>query len=277
MSDVDVNPIDIIRRSAEDVGGDKTDLVWKTKLQDFFLEAARGNIPGMSTVNKFGENPDIDTTTDPEDVHDLGDAYVFSATADIDTISSSNINDTMDVVVQGLDINRDEVDVPVTLNGQNKVTLSTTLIRVNRAFNDSNTTILGNVYTYVDTAIVAGVPTDLTQARAQIRDGNNQTLMAIYSVPAGKTAYIYDYYAGISREKTSAATADFSLRIALFEKKFRMRARIGTTSTGTSMWPHKYTFPIEVPEKSDIKIRCEKVGASNTAVMGGFDILLIDN
>jgi len=32
MSDVDVNPIDVIRRTAEAIGGDKTDLRWKTSV-----------------------------------------------------------------------------------------------------------------------------------------------------------------------------------------------------------------------------------------------------
>jgi hypothetical protein len=44
----------------------------------FLFDAARGNIAGITARNKFGRNPDIDTSTDPEDVWNGADQLYFS-------------------------------------------------------------------------------------------------------------------------------------------------------------------------------------------------------
>ena len=33
--------------------------------RNFFLDVAMGKVPGFTAFNKFGENPDVDTGTDP--------------------------------------------------------------------------------------------------------------------------------------------------------------------------------------------------------------------
>ncbi len=245
-------------------------------ITDFSLAVSMGLIPGHSFIQKFGENSDVDTGP-AEDIWDFGGAYSLSTSAIIDSISSSNNADTMDIVVEGLTTGHVASIQTVTLQGQTRVALSPALIRVNRKYMVGNVTVAGNVYTYENTAISGGTPTDTTKIRSQLKDGNNQTLMAVYTVPANITGYLYNYYVGISREKTAVTTADFSLRVALFGEKFRMRARVGVTNAGTSIYQHNYKFPIMLPEKTDVKIRCQSVSANSTAVLGGFDVLLIDD
>jgi len=241
---------------------------------DFNLEVAKGNINGHSSIHKFGENPNVGTSP-AEDIWDQGGAYTFSSSAIIDTVSSSNNGDTQDIIVEGLDINWNEVSVPVTLTGQAKVVMGTSLIRVNRAYLDDNVTISGNVYIYEDTAISTGTPVDATKIRARIRDGFNQTLMAIYSVPAGKTAYMLCHHFGISKGKT--ASADFTLRAALFGQKFRARDVMSVNSTGSSTYTHTHLAIAKFPEKTDIKIRCERASTNTVSVAAGFDMTLVDN
>ena len=96
---------------------------------------ALGQIPGYSSVNKFGENPDVDTGTGPEDVWDYGGMYTFSTSADITQISSDDNSDTQVLTVIGLNSAWAEVTQTKTLTGTTPATLDTPLIRVYRAYN----------------------------------------------------------------------------------------------------------------------------------------------
>jgi len=56
--------------------------IYRTRSQNsFYLDIACGCIDGYSTMNKFGENPEIDTDSDPEDIWDYGGVYTFSSSA----------------------------------------------------------------------------------------------------------------------------------------------------------------------------------------------------
>ncbi len=248
--------------------------------KDWFQSVSEGEIPGYSTMEKFGENPDIDTGTSPEDVWDGGDLagagiYTFSTTADIDSVSSSNAGDTQDITIIGLDANWAEVTQTVTLNGQIRVALTTSLIRVYRAYNANSTNFAGNVSVYVNTALTAGVPTDVTKIRAYVRIGNNQTLMCIYTIPAGKTGYFWGGY--VSYAKSNATGATFTWRARAFGGVFQVKSKLTCIGTGSSSWDYTYKFPLALPEKTDVLIRCDEVESNNTGVSGGFTVLLKDD
>jgi hypothetical protein len=135
---------------------------------DFMLEVARGNVPGHEIYRKFGRISSIQTGT-PADCWEYGitpgaEEYTFSTTAAIDTVSSDNAADTELITIIGLDANYIEVTQSVNLNGQNKVTLATPLLRFNRALNANGTPFLGNVYIYEDGAITGGVPNVVTNS-----------------------------------------------------------------------------------------------------------------
>ena len=243
---------------------------------DFFLDVAKGDIDGYSCIEKFGENPDIDTGTYPEDVWDGGGIYTFSSTADISKIASSDSGDTQDIQIFGLDENWNEVTQTIELTGQTPVTLETPLIRVYRMINRGSTDIGGTVYLAISTATwTSGVPDTDTDIRAVINNGNNQTLMCIYSVPAGKTAYFYQGY--VAYGKSSSTGASFTWRARLFGEVFAVKSKVAVIGSGSSSWAYLYKVPLALPEKSDVLIRCEMVEANNTDVSGGFTVLLIDN
>ena len=44
--------------------------------KDWFQKVAEGLVPGYSIMEKFGENPNVTTSTDPSDVWDKGGIYV---------------------------------------------------------------------------------------------------------------------------------------------------------------------------------------------------------
>ena len=82
-------------------------------------------------------------------------------------------------IVSGLDANYDEVSEAFTLNGSGTYTTTQTFLRVFRAYVTGSTAPAGNI------TISNG------STYAQITAGENQTLMAVYTVPAGKSLYVY--------------------------------------------------------------------------------------
>jgi hypothetical protein len=171
------------------------------------LAIAQGDVTGTTFIHKFGEAPDFDTGDGEVVIWDgandgiLGGGamvYTYSSTNDIGLLSSSNAGDTQNIEIQGLDGSGNLVTQTQTLNGQTDVDISLTgtdLKRVFRMINRSSTDIAGVVYLRTNgSAQAGGVPTVATTARAIINNGNNQTLMCVYTIPAGKTGYMRDFF-----------------------------------------------------------------------------------
>lgn len=248
-----------------------------TAEKTFEQRVTEGDYTGYSFVEKFGENPDIDTATDPEDLWSRGGLYTFSTTADITKMSSSAVADSELITIEGLNSNWNYSTQTVQLQGQTSVTLDTTLIRVFRAYNANSVDLVGNVYIYVDTATVSsGTPDNDNETRAMISIGSGQTEMCIYTIPNGKTGYFYGGYVSLSTTGLNAG-AVFTSKMRLDGGVFRTVSRIACVSTGRSSWDYKYPFPLALPAKTDLLLRCESVESNDTGVSGGFTILLKDD
>lgn len=244
---------------------------------DVELDIAAGRVPSLSFVEKFGENPEIDTSGDlaaPADIWSYGGLYNFSTTADIDTISSSDAGDTQEMVVEGLDSNWEQVTQTATLDGQNKVTLSTPLIRCSRVYNGNSSETSGDVYVYVDGTVTGGIPDTAADVRALVKAEAQQTEMAIYTIPAGKTGYFLGGYVALSGK--SNVNAVFTSRLRLDGGVFRVVSRIACLATGSSSWSYRYPQALPLPAKTDLLLRADSVSANDTACSGGFTIILED-
>jgi hypothetical protein len=241
------------------------------------LAVAMGLIPGTSSMNKFGENPEVATGTDPEDIWDYGGLYTFSTTADIDQVSSSDDGDTQDVTFIGLGDDWSEVTQIVTLTGQTPATLDTPLRRIYRGYNSNATDFVGDIYVTTNGATLSsGVPTVANTVRCMIRGANNQTLMCIYTVPAGKTAYFMSGYVAMSGTGVQAESSKFSWNARPFGGVFQVKSKLSCVTTGGSTWFYHYGVPVALPEKTDVKITSLEVTAT-MPVSGGFDLILVDN
>lgn len=104
--------------------------------------------------------------------------------------------------------------------------------------------------------------------------GNNQTLMAVYTIPAGVTGYMRDYYLSIAKKTASSSEARLMARP--FGQVFQVKHRISVHSTGTSAYAHTFTEPEVFAEKTDIFIEAD-TDAVAVAISAGFDIVLVDN
>jgi len=248
------------------------------------LELAKGTTAGVSVVHKFGHSQNIDTADSDviiwdgptvSDNYKLTPAQLFSSTtADIDSISSSNAGDTVDIEIQGLDGNYDLVIQTATLNGQTRVALATPLMRVFRAYNTSGTALAGDVYIYVDGAVTGGIPDTAADVKAIVQAGEEQTLMAVYTVPAGYAAYMSGLYWSITSKISSLAT------VSQFRREqggvFRIKERRGAQTAGTGNLDIAHVVPEKINEKTDIYMSAN-ASANNTAISAGFDLILVQD
>lgn len=254
------------------------------------LAIAQGLVTGVSFIHKFGAAPDFDAADNEITVTDLaadGTAwenmvYDYSATADIDSISSSNSGDTgIDIEVQGLDANYDIVTQTVTTDasdGQTRVALDTNLIRVFRMKNVSSTDLAGTLVVYVNTALTNGIPTDKSKIRGAVFDGNNQTEMAIYTVPNGYTGYMRSLFASTAGANK---TSNYIIRLSArpFGQVFQLKHRMSISDTGSSHVQHNYVEPEVFAAKTDIHITAQMTAGGGTAaaIAAGFDIVLVQD
>lgn len=256
-------------------------------IKDFQTAVAMFEQSGYSIVDKFGVNRVIETTTDPEDVWEFGGLYQYDTfgTAPIQYISSSSALDTgQELSVQGLDINGDLVEQTATTNGQTNVTLTTPLWRVFRVENnaDAGGEVNGVIYCHTDPTPTNGVPAS-TAVRAIVSvfntNPNNQTLMALYTIPRGKVGFLYRGEAGVALEGNVASLSEYAIlqyqsrRLGkLFKVKKEITLMVGG---GSALYQDPRTFPDIIPDLTDIKLTATLVTAT-LGMWGAFDIMLVD-
>jgi hypothetical protein len=244
--------------------------------KNYELAVTMGQIDGYSALDKYGENPVIETTSDPEDIWEGGGEYTYDAdgTAPIVSIISTSSGDTQDIKIVGLDINGDEVEQIVALTGNVRKALTTPLWRVYRMENEGTTDLAGTVYCYIGTG---GVPV-LANQRALIDNGNNQTLMALYTVPKGKVGFLYRGEVGINFSGTIGSGIQFArlfYKSRRFGKVFKVKKSVSIINSANSVFQDKRSFPDIIPALTDIRLTVTEV-SDTMGAWGTFDILLVD-
>ena len=113
---------------------------------------------------------------------------------------------------------------------------------------------------------------------AIISTGNNQTLMAIYTVPAGKTAYMTSYYCDYVRDSVKDPDGvEFRLWVADRDNsyEFQLKHKKGIPKQ-VGGFQHQFSPYFKINAKHDIMITAEPSGA-NADVHAGFDLVLVDD
>lgn len=251
---------------------------------DITLAVKMGRLPGYSTVDKFGVLPEVTSAAAaPFDIWEFGDTvneYPFDTdgTAPIVSISSSNDTDTQAVSVQGLDVNGDLVTLEPKLQGQTVTTLDTPLWRVFRMQNEGSTNLAGTVYCYTGTSATAGVPPD-ANVRAIIDNGNNQTLMSVYTVPKGYVGFLFRGEVGVGLKGNAASLAEYAhchYESRRYGKVFKIKKAITCmVGGGSSVYQDERSFPDIIPSLTDIRLRGQSM-SSEMGLFGTFDIMLVE-
>lgn len=244
--------------------------------KDLMLEWASGNITGYSTVNKFGRSTAI-TTGNIWEVWDGNAAYTFPTTATITHVRSavdSVATQGLSVEVQGLDANWALSTQTATLDGTDSTTevaLNPALIRCFRV------KVTDNVV--ADQSIQVG-PTGFATQQAIVVAGNNQTLMAIYTVPANKTAYMTNYYATANPGGGAPTTFNVTLWAQDNQNTYKPQLQHvqGVTADADAYGTVQHFFApyYKFTQKTDITLKGAPVGAS-VDVSAGFDLIVVDN
>ena len=213
-------------------------------------------------INKFGYNTAVGSNY--EVLSDLGTDPLPSTATTVSLVSSSG-NDTaggtgaQTVEVQGLDANYNLQTSVVTMAGASAATTGSDeylrVFRMRVLTAGTNETNVGNI-----TASIGG--TDI----ARISADAGQTLMGIYTVPAGYTAFLKKFQASIS--KNQEATVQF--RTKTFNNgAWQVKGQFGTFANTIE---YDYTIPLRIEEKTDIQFRAKAGATSEMGVV--FDLLL---
>ena len=249
-----------------------------THAQHSNLDVARGEIPGQTFIEKFGRNTVVASGAQ-EVIWDQGDAvYTYMASASTLYVSSSDNTDDETFEVTGLDENWNDKTVEVTCSGFTFVALTGSWTRVFRAKNISATTPAGDIYISDDNTDAGGdgIPDTATNIKAKVLQGNNQTNMAIYTVPKGYTGYLISWYASMLRATGTTATAcDIDIFRRDFGSVFRSTHPGGIQNTGNGHLHYIFPFALSLPEQSDVEVRGQPT--ANADISAGFTIHLIKN
>lgn len=237
---------------------------------------AAGYISGISVVNKFGRNLDVDTGTVPEDIWGGGGVYTGFPDSALETISvsSDSASDTSNgtgartVRLTGLDTDYNIVSADVTLNGITPVATTQTFRRVHTAqvLTAGSGGVNVGIITFNHTTTTANV-------FLQMMPGRNQTNNSAYTIPAGKTGFIRRIFA--STLSTSAGAADCAIWTRAFGGVYRQRRPFSVSNT--TNWIDDIYAGIAFTEKSDIILRCISASANNMNIAAGYDMILVDN
>jgi hypothetical protein len=247
--------------------------------ENFDLQLARGQIYNHAHVFKYGFNSAVGTAGTDTIWFQQG-AYNWIPTAAAMKVSSASANDDGDpagtgartIRIEGLDANFNELIEDVTMDGQTQVTTTGIFYRVHRAYVLTAGSVNTNddvIYIYTGAATL-GVPDVSTTIYSTIGDGEGQTLQAIYTVPAGYTAYLKHVEAG-SVDGTNATT--MTLRTRADGGAFRTAQKF-IVFKGSVQVPHD--IPLAIAEKTDIEMLGD-AAAATTDVAASFDLILVKN
>ena len=241
---------------------------------EFYTMVALGLIPGATGRVMRGNNPSVGTALAL--IWEQGGLYTYLTANTELFISSSNAGDTTQTVeMEYLDSTYAEKTVTATLNGQNQVSIATDVFRVQRCINSSGTDFAGDIYLAETDTLTAGVPDTASKIKDKIGSVNgsgtsrNQSLSAIFTVPAGKTWVVHHHY--VASKKLDDMTSTF---------RFRAEGKVFRALADAHVFENTFTLPtlavVTFPEKMDLQtLAISSIAASegDTATYG----ILFDN
>lgn len=241
------------------VGGDTNDFQNRDDL------VALGLVVNERRVALYGNNTVIDAGSVPEDIWPNGGAYPWMTAATSLEVVSSSASDTSDgvgartLILNGLDINYNEISALITMNGITPVAIPTQFFRINSC----SIVTAGASEVNVGTITIRDSGAGTTRAVMPIGIGNLR--QCIYTVPAGYKFMIYSVLVGINRTDTSDRWASLESWVRVNGVISQpAEASVSSSSTFLDIFEPKAVLP----EKSDTMLRVVNVSGPNTNITG---------
>ena len=227
---------------------------------DYLQMVAEGNVSGSSVRNIFGYQTSVTTSFIP--AWENATAYTYPGSALTMTVTTSSATDDGGTVtIIGLDASYNVISDTVTCNNAVAPTTSVGFYRINDVI------FVKSTGANVGTVTVANGGT--TYAAIRIGDGRNQA--SIYTVPAGKSFYLYRIDA-FSADSVAASPGVFKNFVQNADGTVYNVAR--TTFSGNMNIQRR--LPFKYNEKTDIQFQLRT--KSGTHEMNAFgEGILKDN
>jgi hypothetical protein len=249
--------------------------------EPFELQVARGQIAWHNPLFKFGNNPSVGDSL--ETIWAEGGLYSYLTAATVLKVSSSSTDDTSagtgarTVQLYGLDGDYNEINELVTLNGQTAVNTTQSFLRINRMVvrsAGSGGVNAGVIYAGTGT-VTTGVPANV-YASVNGVTGANQSLMALWTVPAGYTAYLLQYDVSNGTSSQTPAVCKLILSVRPYGEVFQSKD-VKSLTTGMHI-EETFALPQKFTEKSDIEVRAISSSVSVPFdISAAFEIVYIKN
>lgn len=249
--------------------------------EPFELQVARGQISGHYGLFKFGNNSSVGDTL--ETIWAEGGLYSYLTAATVLKVSSASTDDTSagtgarTVQLYGLDGDYNEINELITLNGQTAVNTTQSFLRINRMVvrsAGSGGANAGVIYAGTGT-VTTGVPANVYASINGV-SGSNQSLMALWTVPAGYTAYMLQYDISNGTTSNTPAVCKLILAVRPYGEVFQSKD-VKSLTTGMHV-EETFALPQKFTEKSDIEVRAISSSVSVPFdISAAFEIIYIKN
>lgn len=238
---------------------------WDKQLfKDSPLSIAQGEVNGHSGEHKFGAAPAM-SQNNTGTIWDVNDtlypwaSWTTSGTLTVPVVAAADTGKTVTLV--GLDSNFNLQTDSVVVSSSAAVNTTSTWRRVYRAYVSAGDGNVGNI------DVQKGGVTVL-----RITAGLGQTLMSVYTVPKGYTAYLTHVVS------TCQAGADTTIHVfckVQGQSTFRIAHTYEVSGTGGA-YGHQFGIPLRLPELTDIDFQAT-VRSNNARITCSFDMVLVED
>jgi len=234
---------------------------------DWRVHLARGKLRNAIHIHKFAGNTAPANGVE-ETVWDGSSLYPWATTWDLGAanvyLKSDDADDAgITLFIEGLDADFNIQSETVTLDATDPtitaVASQNTYIRLFRMYNTSSQQEVGDVSAHYGSAVGIKV--------AQINAGEGQTLMGVYTVPAGYLGLVMHY------EFAGSANSPIKSRLLMREPNgvFRTMHK-GATYGG--QYEYIFGIPVTLAEKTDVDLRVT-AGTGAAVITGTFNLVLV--
>ena len=233
---------------------------------DWKIDAARGKLRNAFHVHKFGVNTAPANGVE-ETVWDGSTLYPWSTwNAGADNVflksDAASGDESKTIFIQGLDADYNLQSETITLDPTDATTAvssANTYVRLFRMYNNGSTPFTGDITAHYGSG--SGIVV------AKVLEGQEQTLMAVYTVPAGHTAYVLKY------DFSGSANAAITSRLLFCEHGGVFRVQHSGAVYG-GQYDYAFDIPLAIPEKADIDLRVT-AGTGASQIGANFNLLVV--